>query len=641
MNNLLSLCMIVKDEENVIRRCLESVKGLVDEIIIIDTGSTDQTKEIASEYTSQIYDFTWINDFSAAKNEAIRYATSTWILVLDADEYVQPEGHQELREMLSKEDHATPQAFMLPILNIVGHSESGNFIESLTSRIFNNHPEVYFHRPIHEQIQYTHGNILLRKYPFSIFHTGYTDEVRESKNKTERNLAIFSKLKEYKKLDEYDYFTLGNEYYALGDFKKALYYYNRADTAKVSNHIFMPLCKYKTILTQSELDNIKDALEITEDCISRWPQYVDFVYLKASYLYSLGFYNEAIVQFQRCIDISENCSLNDKDFWLISPSSGSSGPYKGLLKLHLRTQQLKHAVVDLTKLIELKNDESLHLFNLVNLLLLTDEAPSIIKFLDQLYPDETPANVLRLFQVSLLIGNNEFSTHFYNRCLAIRVPLDATLLRTYALITNNEHLFMSHIDLQDSMEMNPKVIDQIVLAICIWNNRNLIDLLPDTEQKFCSQIVDSNLSDQEDINVMNLLSLLLELFKYQYYDIYDAIINRFPLHYNALANHLGDYFYDQHQFQLAIDYYSTLLQSNELSATGYENIAQLYLNQSNTIEAIDFLKKTIEITPNRVHLYILLLQYTSDSDDRKKYSELFINRFPKYKGIPLIKKLLV
>lgn len=82
----ISLCMIVKDEEDVIGRCLDCVKDIMDEIIIVDTGSTDRTKEIVSAYTSNIYDFEWIDDFSAARNYSFSKATKDYIMWLDADD---------------------------------------------------------------------------------------------------------------------------------------------------------------------------------------------------------------------------------------------------------------------------------------------------------------------------------------------------------------------------------------------------------------------------------------------------------------------------------------------------------------------------------------------------------------------------
>ena len=84
----ISLCIIVKNEEDVIGRCLDSVQGIIDEIIIVDTGSTDRTKEIVNKYTNKLYDFSWIDDFAAARNYAFSLATKSYILWLDADDVI-------------------------------------------------------------------------------------------------------------------------------------------------------------------------------------------------------------------------------------------------------------------------------------------------------------------------------------------------------------------------------------------------------------------------------------------------------------------------------------------------------------------------------------------------------------------------
>src|SRR3990167_8792325 len=93
----ISLCMITKNEEKWLEQCLNSVKEIVDEIIIVDTGSTDKTKEIAKKFNAKFFDFKWIGDFSAARNESLNHATKDWILVLDADETIAKEDLEKIK----------------------------------------------------------------------------------------------------------------------------------------------------------------------------------------------------------------------------------------------------------------------------------------------------------------------------------------------------------------------------------------------------------------------------------------------------------------------------------------------------------------------------------------------------------------
>ncbi|MEM5609555.1 glycosyltransferase family 2 protein [Bacillus thuringiensis] len=95
----ISLCLIVKNEEQTLNNCLSSVKGIPDEIIIVDTGSTDRTKEIARKWTSHVYDFEWIDDFSAARNASFQYATKDYILWLDADDVLEQEQSRKLKQL--------------------------------------------------------------------------------------------------------------------------------------------------------------------------------------------------------------------------------------------------------------------------------------------------------------------------------------------------------------------------------------------------------------------------------------------------------------------------------------------------------------------------------------------------------------
>ena len=119
----ISLCMIVRDEEAVLDRCLASVKGLVDEIIVVDTGSIDRTKEIAARYTENIYDFVWKDDFAAARNESFSKATMNYCMWLDADD-VFPD--KEAQKFLAWKEHADGSADVVMVNYATGFDEEGN-----------------------------------------------------------------------------------------------------------------------------------------------------------------------------------------------------------------------------------------------------------------------------------------------------------------------------------------------------------------------------------------------------------------------------------------------------------------------------------------------------------------------------------
>lgn len=148
----ISLCMIVKNEEKILARCLDSVAELMDEIIIVDTGSADATKKIAARYTDKIYDFTWIDDFSAARNFAFSKASGEYIYSADADEVISPENREKFRAL---------KEAMLPEIEIVQmrygnqlqHGTVYNFDEEYRPKLFKRQREFVWIEPIHETVR--------------------------------------------------------------------------------------------------------------------------------------------------------------------------------------------------------------------------------------------------------------------------------------------------------------------------------------------------------------------------------------------------------------------------------------------------------------------------------------------------------
>jgi tetratricopeptide (TPR) repeat protein len=163
----ISLCMIAKNEEDCIERALSSVEEYVDEIILVDTGSTDRTCSIASSHGAKIYQHPWNNDFSESRNQSLNHATGEWILILDADETINYLDMIYLRELASRKDraayslrqrHYTNQRNTAGLIeNDEWYNESigyAGWLENIICRFFRRDPRVYYKRPVHEAVEY-------------------------------------------------------------------------------------------------------------------------------------------------------------------------------------------------------------------------------------------------------------------------------------------------------------------------------------------------------------------------------------------------------------------------------------------------------------------------------------------------------
>ena len=146
-----SLCMIVRDEEHNLAECLAPVAGLFDEIVIVDTGSTDNTPAIAREFTPHVHEFAWCDDFAAARNESLRHATGDWIFWLDADDRVRPQDVARLKELLDSLDER-PRAFLMDTrLLPMGAQDELSLVTH--QRLFRRHPNVRWQGRVHEQLR--------------------------------------------------------------------------------------------------------------------------------------------------------------------------------------------------------------------------------------------------------------------------------------------------------------------------------------------------------------------------------------------------------------------------------------------------------------------------------------------------------
>ena len=219
-----SLCMIVKNEEFYLRDCLKSVADLVDEIVVIDTGSDDKTLEILHEFGVEPHTFAWINDFAAARNEALKYASCDWIFQIDADERLLPESRNELRRSLRNKKATT-----ISVL-IDSPKAAGKGHISRAHRLFRNLPGIGYSGRIHEQISPSVAKLRGREGESNIrlHHLGYEKSEAEMQAKSERNYRLLKKQVEDEPNHPYWHFTLAQNQILSGSYEDALLSLNRA-----------------------------------------------------------------------------------------------------------------------------------------------------------------------------------------------------------------------------------------------------------------------------------------------------------------------------------------------------------------------------------------------------------------------------
>lgn len=217
----ISLCMIVKNEAADIAACMESARGAFDEWIVVDTGSTDDTKKIAASLGAKVLDFEWVNDFAAARNCALNAATGDFILVLDADERIGSGGAERIREAVR---HPGAAAFSMEVVSDVG---TGVPQRVWLVRLFLRKPEIRYVRRLHESVneaifEYNKKHATSTfSIPVEILHSGYLPDRFVSLDKRRRNIQLHELTVAERPGDAYAWYRYGDELRAL-DPKKSV-----------------------------------------------------------------------------------------------------------------------------------------------------------------------------------------------------------------------------------------------------------------------------------------------------------------------------------------------------------------------------------------------------------------------------------
>ncbi|AKG37874.1 glycosyl transferase family 2 [Paenibacillus durus ATCC 35681] len=240
--------MIARNEEAVLSRCLESARNLVDEIILVDTGSTDDTKQIAHSFGAKVYDWTWNQNFSDARNAALEHSSCDWNLVLDADEYINNDCEDALRQFIHQGDRIGKIKLVNQFL------DNGNILsyaQCFISRLFPS--GLRYEGRIHEQII---SDLPRATIPVEVQHDGYM------KPKSDRNIPILELEIQKHPNDSYYHYQIAKEYRGIDDHLQAYHHLKKAYALLTKQESYSPNVIVNLLYEIIAIDRLEEGLPI-------------------------------------------------------------------------------------------------------------------------------------------------------------------------------------------------------------------------------------------------------------------------------------------------------------------------------------------------------------------------------------------
>lgn len=318
----ISVCIIARNEEQHIEECLKRIKPYHYEIVLVDTGSTDKTLEIAAKYTDKIYHFDWINDFSAAKNFAVLKASNDWILSLDCDEYLE---HLDEKELSGLMEQYPERAGRILLRNRFRQNGLTNFENVRLCRFFNR--KYYcFSGKIHEQVTRkltctkdcsAEGSsaeadisdasqpIPVYAAPITVLHVGYDGSEEEMQAKSRRNIALLEQELKTAGPDAYLYYQLAQSCMKLKDYEKAYEWFNLGlsmDIEPSQDYVQNMVESYGYCLL--DMKRFQEALQL-ENIYEVFAVRADFVFLMGLIYMNNGLFTEAVEEFIKCTSMEQ------------------------------------------------------------------------------------------------------------------------------------------------------------------------------------------------------------------------------------------------------------------------------------------------------------------------------------------------
>ncbi len=328
-NPTISLCMIVKNEEELLPTCLESIRNYVDEIIIVDTGSIDRTVEVATKYNAKIFHHPWENSFSKARNFSLKYATCDWILILDADEQIDVDDAHRLKPLLSESD---ADLIYLQVLDKTLEDEIVSVSNS--ERLFRNHLGIQYEGIVHNSLKYNCSTEIAND--IKIFHYGYNLDEEKMERKFVRTSTLLREQIKNDPLNPMPHhflaiaFSSRNKYDECID--EALQAIKLFELNNINTNVMLLTC-YTVSLAFYNKNDMVNAEDFALKAVNLYPDYQDGYYILSTIYMRNKDYDKCVYSTKRYLDLVDRMKSN--------PATVLQIPYNNI-------QNVWHALTRLT-----------------------------------------------------------------------------------------------------------------------------------------------------------------------------------------------------------------------------------------------------------------------------------------------------
>ncbi len=611
----LSVCLVVRNEEKYLPRCLASVKDAADEIILVDTGSTDRTVEIARQFTDKVFKIKWPEDFGKARNFALDKASGDWVLFLDGDEELDSQSLPAMQKAIEQKDNT--EGYLIKVLN---YYEAGNQVETapdMVFRLFRNRKQYRYSGAIHEQICDNIVNVNPKAKigiteDICIIHYGYLQEEIKVKNKTERNTRLLEQAVQKNPDSLLDRFHLGVEYFRANLIEKALteflYVYGKVNLQAVYAPKLMryiATCKYL-------LGYLREALSFIDDIwLKAFPEHGDLYYIRGTICRELGWHAEAYESFKKCLSVPPQPAHY--------ANLHCQYKYKVSFQLGLLAEYFMDMETALTYYVEaLRGNPRLidALAKIIGILKPKENPEYTITALNSVFDLTDPSIKLDLGRIFFLEGAYELTIQFLDS-LTAQFPTqpEIHLLKGLSLMRTKQYLpairELSLIRPQDNFYITAQSNlllyhwlqgHQKKAAACLKNIRKtgmnpaLVEVM-EILQDSCPFSYDELVSNPDEVyTVVNeILERLIEIGETEKFNQVWAC---FAGIYRQRPKLLADLFYKYRQFQKAEDEYRMLISEKTAEPEIFYRLGKTCWALGKLSEAETFMSKAMEMGNN-------------------------------------------